>query len=92
MQPLLEELRQHKAEALKALRQESDPEPESSLRDPFDPECYPPPGLILCLPDRDRPGWWIARRTGSLEPGGHGPDQWEAILDLDRLERKEREP
>ena len=80
VKPLIDELRQHRAEVLETLREES-------VVDPFDPD-YSPPGFIITLPDRNRPGWWIARRTGTLAPEGHGPDQVEAILDLDRLERE----
>ena len=58
------------------------------VRDPFDPANALLPNLIVTLPDRNRPGWWIARRTGTLDPEGCGPDQVEAILDLDRLERE----
>ncbi len=86
--PLVEELRQRKAEALEALRE---PQAEVPLPDPFDPEAYPPEGLIICLPDLKRPGRWIARRTGTLAPVGHGADQWEAIMDLDRLEREQED-
>ena len=82
--PLLEELRSHKAEALAALREET-AEP-SPYPDPFDEGSYSPPGLIICMPDLDRPGCWTARRTGTLKPVGHGPDQVEAILDLGREE------
>ena len=86
VRPLLEELRQQKAEALKTLREETaGPAP---VRDPFDTTRSLPPGVIITLPDRERPGCWVARRNGTLKPEGHGPDQWEAIMDLDRLERE----
>ena len=84
VRPLLEELRSHEAEALVALREETgEPGP---FPDPFDEGSYPPPGLVICMPDLDRPGCWIARRVGSLEPEGRGPDQVEAILDLGKKE------
>mgnify|MGYP001339819027 CR=1 FL=1 len=45
-----------------------------------------PRGVVVCLPCMDHPDCWIAHKTGTLEPVGHGPDQVEAIMDLDRLE------
>ena len=87
VRPLLDGLRQHKPEALEALNvDESEDEAVPAVPDPFDPDRYPADGLIITLPDLDRSGWWTARRTGTCGPTGSGPDQWEAILDLDRLE------
>ena len=90
VRPLLAELRQQKALALVELRQEArtDPEKALSVRDPFDPHNQLPPGVIVCLPDLDRPGWWEARRIGKLTPVGHGSHQWDAILDLDTMEQE----
>ena len=85
--PLLEELREHKAEALEALQEETgEPGP---FPDPFDEDAYPSPGWIICLPDLDRPGWWIARRTRTLEPVGRGQSQAEAVLSLASKEAPE---
>ena len=86
VRPLLAELKAQKAEALETLRRES-AEVEAPTVDPFDTSACLPPGLIVTLPDQDRPGWWTARRVGTLTPEGHGPDQVEAILDLDRREQ-----
>ena len=89
VRPLLDDIRQHKGEALDQLRQQGGhgiARGQQDTRDPFSPRNQLPPGLIITLPDPDRSGWWIARRTGSIEPAGRGPDQVAAILDLGRLE------
>ena len=81
--PLLTALRQQKAEAVVALQEEQAPD----HLDPFDVRNHLPPGVVVCHEDRDRPGWYYAKRVGSNGPVGHGEDQVEAILDLDRKEK-----
>ena len=83
VRPLLEELRQHKAEALRDL---VGADAQALFSDPFAPEPYLPKGLIATSPDSSRPDWWIAWRMGTKRPVGHGADQWDAIMDLDRLD------
>jgi len=61
--------------------------PAPVYRDPFDPACRLPAGVIVALPDLDHLGRWTARRAGRLQPEGQGQTQLEAIDDLERREK-----
>lgn len=53
----------------------------------FNRRRHLPPGIIVCLPCLDHSDCWIARRSGTVAPAGHGPTQWDAIMALDELEK-----
>ena len=89
VRPLLDEVRQHKEEAVAQLRQcsETDALANKDIRDPFDPANHVPPGLILAVEDLDKPGHCVAWRVGALDVRGYGATEVEAVEDLERIEQ-----
>ena len=59
---------------------------DHSARDPFDSRYQLPPGLPLVMEDLDRPGCYVAWRTGALDVRGYGTTQSAAMIDLERIE------
>jgi hypothetical protein len=49
-----------------------------------------PDGMIVCLSCLDHPHCWVAHRTGTNTPKGHGKGQLEAIMALEVLEKQFR--